>query len=50
MNYLLYNELNSYILPNTGGIGTTIFTIAGSVLVVAAVVVLIARYRMKNKK
>ena len=33
-------------LPSTGGIGTTIFTIAGSVLVIAAIVLLITKKRM----
>ena len=33
-------------LPETGGIGTTIFYIIGSVLVVAAVVFLVTRKRM----
>ena len=35
-------------LPSTGGMGTTIFYILGSVLVLAAVVLLVARKRMKN--
>ncbi|MBQ2826921.1 MAG: isopeptide-forming domain-containing fimbrial protein [Clostridia bacterium] len=34
------------ILPETGGIGTTIFYIVGALLVVAAVVVLVTRKRM----
>ena len=32
-------------LPSTGGIGTTIFTIVGSVLVLGAAVLLIAKKR-----
>ncbi|MBR5453522.1 MAG: isopeptide-forming domain-containing fimbrial protein [Clostridia bacterium] len=34
------------ILPETGGIGTTIFYIVGAILVIAAVVVLVTRKRM----
>lgn len=37
-------------LPSTGGIGTTIFYVAGSVLVLGAVVVLVTRRRMSIKK
>lgn len=37
-------------LPSTGGSGTKIFYAAGSVLVLAAVVLLIARKRMDHKK
>lgn len=36
-------------LPSTGGIGTTIFYVAGSILVVAAVVLLITKKRMEKK-
>lgn len=36
-------------LPSTGGIGTTIFYAAGSVLVIAAVVLLITKKRMSTK-
>ena len=35
------------VLPETGGIGTTIFYIAGAVLVLAAVVLLVTKRRMK---
>ena len=37
-------------LPTTGGVGTTIFYIAGGVLVVAAVVLLITKKRMSGEK
>lgn len=36
-------------LPSTGGIGTTIFYVAGSVLVLAAVVLLVTRKRMSEE-
>lgn len=36
-------------LPSTGGIGTTIFYVVGSVLVLAAVVLLITKKRMSSK-
>ena len=35
------------VLPNTGGIGTTIFTVIGTILVVGAGVMLVARRRME---
>ena len=37
-------------LPSTGGMGTTIFYIAGSVLVIAAAVILISRKRMSGSE
>ncbi len=37
-------------LPGTGGIGTTIFYVAGAVLVLAAVVLLITKKRMSSSK
>jgi fimbrial isopeptide formation D2 family protein/LPXTG-motif cell wall-anchored protein len=47
------NEINiinesGKALPETGGIGTTIFYTVGSILVVAAVVLLITKRRMRN--
>lgn len=36
-------------LPSTGGIGTTIFYVVGSLMVLAAVVLLITRKRMSNE-
>ena len=38
------------LLPSTGGIGTTIFYIAGAVLVIAAGVLLVTRRRMNKNK
>lgn len=38
------------MLPSTGGMGTTIFYVAGSVLVLAAVVLLITKKRMESKE
>jgi fimbrial isopeptide formation D2 family protein/LPXTG-motif cell wall-anchored protein len=35
------------LLPSTGGMGTTIFFVAGGILVVGAMILLIARWRMK---
>lgn len=43
------NESGS-LLPSTGGIGTTIFYILGSVLVLLAVVLLVTKKRMKVKE
>ncbi len=37
-------------LPETGGIGTTIFYVIGGILVVAAVVLLVAKKRMGNER
>lgn len=38
------------VLPSTGGIGTTIFYVVGSILVLAAVVLLITKKRMSEDK
>ncbi len=38
------------LLPNTGGIGTTIFYIIGGILVLAVIVILITRKRMESSK
>lgn len=38
------------LLPSTGGIGTTIFYVAGSILVLAAVVLLVTKKRMTKEK
>ena len=37
-------------LPSTGGIGTTIFYIAGSLLVAGAIVFFVVRRRMNSEK
>ncbi|MBQ4089205.1 MAG: LPXTG cell wall anchor domain-containing protein, partial [Clostridia bacterium] len=37
------------MLPETGGIGTTLFYVIGGVLVAAAVVLLVTRKRMSEK-
>lgn len=37
------------VLPSTGGIGTTIFYVLGGVLIVAAVVLLVTRKRMREE-
>ncbi len=39
---------NGAVLPDTGGIGTTIFYIVGGLLVVGAIVVMISRKRMSD--
>ena len=36
------------VLPSTGGIGTTLFYIGGSILVLAAVILLVTKRRMAN--
>ena len=36
-------------LPSTGGIGTTIFYVLGSVLVIGAAVLLVTKKRMSTK-
>ncbi|MDD6441331.1 MAG: LPXTG cell wall anchor domain-containing protein, partial [bacterium] len=36
-------------LPSTGGMGTTIFYVLGSILVLAAVVLLVTKKRMGEK-
>ncbi len=42
-------NMRGLVLPSTGGIGTTIFYIAGGLLLVGAGVLLIAKKRMGNK-
>ena len=38
------------VLPSTGGIGTTIFYVLGSILVLGAAVLLIVKKRMKDQE
>ena len=40
---------NTFRLPETGGIGTTIFTVGGVVLIAAAVVILIVKKKKENE-
>ena len=42
-------NLKGTTLPETGGIGTTIFYVVGSVLVLAAVILLVTKRRMKSE-
>ena len=42
-------NLSGTELPSTGGIGTTIFYVLGSILVVAAGVLLVTKKRMSSK-
>lgn len=42
-------NLQGAVLPSTGGIGTTIFYVLGSLLVVGCGIVLVSRKRMQNK-
>ena len=46
LDYTIYNHLAMYELPQTGGMGTTLFYVLGGVLVVGAVVLLITKKRM----
>ena len=43
-------NLTGVELPDTGGIGTTIFYAAGGILVVGAAIMLIARKRTENEE
>ena len=43
------NNQSGTELPSTGGMGTTVFYILGSVLVLGAAVVLVTRKRMKER-
>ena len=40
---------NTFKLPETGGIGTTIFTVGGVLLIAAAVVILIMKKKNENE-
>jgi fimbrial isopeptide formation D2 family protein/LPXTG-motif cell wall-anchored protein len=43
------NNRIGYVLPTTGGMGTTIFYVLGSILVLGSAVLLIVKKRMKNE-
>lgn len=47
--YQVINQTGS-LLPNTGGMGTTMIYVTGSILVVAAVVILVTKKRMSGEK
>ncbi|MBE5781588.1 MAG: LPXTG cell wall anchor domain-containing protein, partial [Clostridiales bacterium] len=51
LSTISFNVANNsgILLPSTGGMGTTIFYVAGGVLVLLALVLLISRRRMKNE-
>ena len=40
---------SGYVLPSTGGMGTTILYVVGSILVLAAVILLVTKRRMSNE-
>ena len=42
------DNLKGTVLPSTGGIGTTLFYVGGSILVLAAVILLVTKRRMAN--
>ena len=42
-------NLSGTVLPSTGGMGTTIFYVLGSALVLGAVVLLVTKKRMSTK-
>jgi fimbrial isopeptide formation D2 family protein/LPXTG-motif cell wall-anchored protein len=48
-NINIKNYKTTHLLPTTGGIGTTIFYIVGSVIVIGAVVLLITKRRMRSE-
>ena len=46
----MVNNLAGAELPSAGGIGTTIFYVLGSILLIGAVVLLVTKKRMKATK
>ena len=49
-DYLYVLNNSGAVLPSTGGIGTTIFYVAGSILLIGAAVLLIVKKRMSDEK
>lgn len=45
-----HNTINLIWLPETGGIGTTIFFIVGGTIIMAAVVMIVTRFRIKRER
>ena len=48
-NKIINKKAGGITLPSTGGIGTTIFYVLGSVLVLGAAVLLVTKKRMEDK-
>lgn len=48
--YIDIENSTGTLLPSTGGIGTTIFYVAGSILLIGAAILLIVKKRMSNEK
>lgn len=48
-NKIINKKAGGITLPSTGGIGTTLFYVVGSGLMVAAIVLLVTKKRMENK-
>lgn len=49
-DYVKVRNSSGNVLPSTGGIGTTIFYVAGSILLIGAAVLLIVKKRMSDEK
>lgn len=50
VDYVMIKNNSGAELPETGGIGTTIFYVAGSILLIGAAVLLIVKKRMSDEK
>ena len=48
--YITNTIYSSYVLPSTGGMGTTVFYVVGGGLMAVAVVLLVTKKRMENKR
>ena len=48
--YEVYNVINTTgtLLPSTGGIGTTLFVVVGTIMVLSLGTVLVSKYRMSK--